>query len=278
MLDKLSEHLLKFLEAEHVKPGEAPALYEALERAAKKLGIDTPKVHIVPEKTFNDKFIDAVSLMPNAAAIAKDKIIISKPMLRLMEHEDMATASVSKEFEAVLAHEMYHCGGHAKQVLGRAVPLFMMPAAAMTGLYLYKRAQKKAAKTQDHSPEAIKQHIEEATQHQLAGIAAQKNSHPLMSSLVTVGGYLAAGYAGFEVGKQGTRFLTNRIEHAADRFAAKHVGKDPMVNALKMIYDHAGRTVSEAKELESAKILPTWREALASHPSFYKRAAHIRGS
>lgn len=270
----LADSVLAALEAKPIARESAKGLYEALDEIAKKLNIDTPMVHLTAEKEHINPILRSLAKQPNAAALSNKDILISNPILRLFEATDL-NKPLSEELKAVLAHEMHHCAHHKKIVAARAVPLVALPAAAMTGVYLYDKAHAKAKKEGNISPENITKHLEGAAQDAHMELPAEAAKSPFISRLLTSGKYIAAAAAGLGVGGLTSRIASRQFEYAADSFASKAVSdKEAMVGALRKILESMGRKVSEHPKGES--FTEVVKELCSSHPSFAKRAANIR--
>src|SRR5262249_9531089 len=82
---------LKMAGAQPIGRAEAPELYEIVEGLAKRDGIPTPPIYLIPTESAN---AFATGRDPNHAAVA-----VTAGILKLMNRE---------ELEAVLAHELSH--------------------------------------------------------------------------------------------------------------------------------------------------------------------------
>jgi heat shock protein HtpX len=86
--DKL---VLKMYRASEVTPGQAPQLYETVQRLANRAGLPMPKLYIIPQQAPN---AFATGRNPEHAVVA-----VTEGLLNLMEHDEVA---------GVLAHELAH--------------------------------------------------------------------------------------------------------------------------------------------------------------------------
>ena len=86
--DKL---VLKMYRASEVTPGQAPQLYETVQRLAQRAGLPMPKLYVIPQQAPN---AFATGRNPEHAVVA-----VTEGLLNLMEHEEVT---------GVLAHELAH--------------------------------------------------------------------------------------------------------------------------------------------------------------------------
>lgn len=273
-MGNLADKVLAALEAKPIARESAKGLYDALDEIAKKLKIEPPTVHLTAEKEHSHPILRSLTKQPNAAAISKKDILISNPILRLFGATDL-NKPLNEELKAVLAHEMHHCAHHNKVVASRVIPMAALPAAAIAGVYLYDKAQAKAKEEGNISPENITRHLEGAVHDVHAELPANAAKSPFMSRLLTTGKYIAAAAAGLSAGGLTSRIASRQFEYAADAFASQAVSdKEIMVSALHKVHESIGKSVSEHPKGQS--FVDVVKELCSSHPSFAKRAAHIR--
>ena len=86
--DKL---VLKMYRASEVTPGQAPQLYETVQRLAQRAGLPMPKLYVIPQQAPN---AFATGRNPEHAVVA-----VTEGLLNLMEHDEVT---------GVLAHELAH--------------------------------------------------------------------------------------------------------------------------------------------------------------------------
>ena len=86
--DKL---VLKMYRASEVTIGQAPELYETVQRLTQRAGLPMPKIYVIPQPTPN---AFATGRNPEHAVVA-----VTEGLLKLMNHEEVA---------GVLAHELAH--------------------------------------------------------------------------------------------------------------------------------------------------------------------------
>jgi heat shock protein HtpX len=86
--DKL---VLKMYRAREVTPGQAPQLYETVQRLTQRAGLPMPKLYVIPQQT------------PNAFATGRNPahavVAVTEGLLSIMERDEVA---------GVLAHELAH--------------------------------------------------------------------------------------------------------------------------------------------------------------------------
>lgn len=86
--DKL---VLKMYRASEVTPGQAPELYETVQRLTQKAGLPMPKLYVIPQQAPN---AFATGRNPEHAVVA-----VTEGLMNIMEHDEVA---------GVLAHELAH--------------------------------------------------------------------------------------------------------------------------------------------------------------------------
>ncbi len=86
--DKL---VLKMYRAAEVTPGQAPELYETVQRLTRRAGLPMPKLYVIPQQTPN---AFATGRNPEHAVVA-----VTEGLLKVMNHEEVT---------GVLAHELAH--------------------------------------------------------------------------------------------------------------------------------------------------------------------------
>jgi heat shock protein HtpX len=86
--DKL---VLKMYRAREVTPGQAPELYETVQRLTQRAGLPMPRLFVIPQQTPN---AFATGRNPEHAVVA-----VTEGLLSIMEHDEVA---------GVLAHELAH--------------------------------------------------------------------------------------------------------------------------------------------------------------------------
>ncbi len=86
--DKL---VLKMYRAREVTPGQAPELYETVQRLTQRAGLPMPRLYVIPQQTPN---AFATGRNPEHAVVA-----VTEGLLSIMEHDEVA---------GVLAHELAH--------------------------------------------------------------------------------------------------------------------------------------------------------------------------
>jgi heat shock protein HtpX len=86
--DKL---VLKMYRASEVTPGQAPELYEAVQRLTRNAGLPMPKLYVIPKQAPN---AFATGRNPNHAVVA-----VTEGLIKMMDRE---------EITGVLAHELAH--------------------------------------------------------------------------------------------------------------------------------------------------------------------------
>ena len=86
--DKL---VLKMYRASEVTPGQAPALYETVQRLTQRAGLPMPKLYVIPQQAPN---AFATGRNPEHAVVA-----VTEGLLNIMDHDEVA---------GVLAHELAH--------------------------------------------------------------------------------------------------------------------------------------------------------------------------
>ncbi len=86
--DKL---VLKMYRAREVSPGQAPELFETVQRLTRNAGLPMPKLYVIPQQAPN---AFATGRNPEHAVVA-----VTEGLLKIMNHEEVA---------GVLAHELAH--------------------------------------------------------------------------------------------------------------------------------------------------------------------------
>lgn len=86
--DKL---VLKMYRASEITPGQAPELYERVQRLTQSAGLPMPKLYVIPQQTPN---AFATGRNPEHAVVA-----VTEGLLKLLSHEEVT---------GVLAHELAH--------------------------------------------------------------------------------------------------------------------------------------------------------------------------
>ena len=86
--DKL---VLKMYRASEVTPGQAPELYESVQRLTQRAGLPMPKLYVIPQQTPN---AFATGRNPEHAVVA-----VTEGLLKILSHEEVT---------GVLAHELAH--------------------------------------------------------------------------------------------------------------------------------------------------------------------------
>jgi Zn-dependent protease with chaperone function len=145
-MKSLADQLLKMVDAKKIERSATSkgGLYDVLDEIAKELKIKTPEVYM-PNSSLEHShpILNSIINKPNAASISKDKILINKSILKLLNSENL-NAPVSQELKAVLGHEMHHCANRSSMMLMSRAPIFAMPAIAVAGMYIYDKAKNKA--------------------------------------------------------------------------------------------------------------------------------------
>jgi Zn-dependent protease with chaperone function len=271
MLDQI---VLKHLKAEPLTHEKAFGLYQAANEIARSLGIQTPTFHLAPQILHSHPIINGMVNSPNAASLSSTAIMLSEPILRLFESMDLSKP-ISQEFKAVIAHEMHHCANRTSMMMMSRVPVFALPAAALTGLYLYDRAHAKAKKENNVTPENMVKHIETTTSETRASLPKETEQSSLLNNILYYGKYLAVAVAATGVGLWIARHGARYHEFAADSFAAGAVhNRESMVSALRKIHQAAGQSISEHHQAGAFKGIIA--ETLHAHPSFAERVTNIR--
>jgi Zn-dependent protease with chaperone function len=221
----------------------------------------------------------AIKSSPNAMAIFGKDILVTQPLLELLESTDF-TKAPTDELKAVLAHEMHHSANIGKTVLLTRGSVLIMPAAAMLAMYLYDKAHEKSQGTPDKkqipNPQQLLTDIGteaeklEQTLPIESDIEQKKKGHPA----ITLAKYLAVGTVGLAAGLMVARVSSRHFEFAADRFAAECGHGEALVSALEKIHGNIEQSVAAHPQGNFLRKLIG--ETIMAHPNLAERIANIR--
>jgi Zn-dependent protease with chaperone function len=154
----------------------------------------------------------------------------------------------------------------------KMAPVLAMPAAAMTGLYLYNRAKANAEKDGDSSKKNLVDHVHKEADKLHDTLPEEAKGSWLMRTINTTAKYMAVAAVGVGVGLLLTRQGSRYHEFAADAFAseASH-NKNSIISALEKIYEYCGVNAAEHDKIFKG----IKKETFGAHPSLAERAAHV---
>lgn len=268
MFDSL---LIKELKCSKLTKDAAPSFFQAVEEIAARLKISAPDFFLTGGSMSGHPNFMKMHFAPNAAALSKKTVILSPPLLEALGNSDLSKP-ISDELRAVIAHEMHHCANFTSLSLMKFAPVLLMPAAAMTGLYLYNNAKANAAKEGDTSKEKLVEHVHKEADKLHDTLPEEAKSSWLIRAVNTTAKYMAVAAAGVGVGLLLTRQGARYHEFAADAFAseASH-NKNSIISALEKIFEYCGVTAAEHDKMYKGVM----GETFGAHPSLAERAAHV---
>lgn len=223
-----------------VSPAEAPALFEKLHELAAKAGVAVPDVHFqIPERF---AFHPQKAMMDYLIAVVPENrgLIVGDKILELFGAKN-PSAPISKEFSAIIAHELGHVkfndlGAFGPKKIGRYSPLagLLLGVGALVIFEHYHKKRKKSD-SPNHESHAI------SSQGALPGEKeysheqeVKEKEHPL-GWLITTAKYIAAAAIGLTTGVFVMRACNHHMESRADKFAVTLMGSsEPIKNALTM--------------------------------------------
>lgn len=258
--------LLDALNAKPLTQDNAAGLLAGLEDVAGKLKISMPTFYSYGLPKMSHPLLDNLAKLPSAGALSKDSVLVSEPLFKLLGSADLSKP-ISKELKAVLSHEMHHCSMHTGVLLAKYVPIFALPAIALTATYLYDRAQ--AKKTAIPKPEDI----EKAATDTRKELPKDEKGSRFLDNLIYYGKYIAIGVAATAAGLLTARYVSRHFEFAADSFGASMTDKDAMASAL-------GKVVGESEKIlaghpQGGLFSKLIGETIHAHPSLAERVANI---
>jgi Zn-dependent protease with chaperone function len=260
------KQVLDALNAVPLLKDNASGLYSSLEGVASSLKIPMPTFYVAGTPKVIHPVLEELAKLPSAAALSKDAVLLSEPMLKLLGTTDL-TQPISQELKAVLSHEMHHCSMHTGIVLAKFVPIFALPAIALTATYLYDRAQAKKATAP--KPEDIEQ-AATATRKELP---KDEKGSSFLDNLIYYGKYVAIGVAATAAGLLTARYVSRHFEFAADNFGASMTDKGAMASALEKVLGTTDAILSNhPKGSIISRILD---ETVRAHPGLAERTANI---
>jgi Zn-dependent protease with chaperone function len=264
-------NLLNALNAVPLAKDAAHGLYSSLEDVASKLKIPMPTFYLMGKAAHTNPAADGLANLANAGALAKDTIVVSEPLLKLMGSTDL-TQPISQELKAALSHEMHHCANRTGLFMATQLPVFALPAIALTATYLYDRAHTKKAETK--SDKSAPDLIEEFAKKVRKELPKDEPKFNFLDNVVYYGKYIAIGAAATAAGLAIARYGARHYEFAADRFAANAVGdKNAMVSAIEKIHTAAQEVIASTPERGIiSRILDA---TISAHPSLAERVANI---
>lgn len=180
---------------------------------------------------------------------------------------------VSREFKAVIAHEVAGHVGHHKNLLNWGkFSVFASPLIAVAAYELIRRNMSGGASRED-AAKAISDSVLPG------GDDSSMNDH-----MYNVAKYVAIGALGLAAGGFLARYMSRAAEFAADRRAVEFT-KDPeaLVSALTKLQKSANKAI-ESASAESQGVAG-WLEGIVSkfrnatyhaHPDVVERAAYVR--
>jgi Zn-dependent protease with chaperone function len=262
----LDKHVLDALNAVPLMKDAASGLYSSLEGVASTLKISMPTFYVAGTPKVIHPVLEELAKLPSAAALSKDTVLLSEPMLKLLGSTDL-TQPISQELKAVLSHEMHHCSNHTGILLAKFVPIFALPAIALTATYLYDRAQAKKAATP--KPEDIERAATETRKE----LPKDEKGSGFLDNLIYYGKYVAIGVAATAAGLLTARYVSRHFEFAADSFGAGMTDKGAMASALeKVLGTTHDLLASHPKGGIFSRIIG---ETIQAHPSLTERVANI---
>lgn len=252
----------------------AGGFLSGVEELAKRAEIPIPKVYIL------DKipgFGNAGVL--NAAAVWKDKIIVTRPILELYGSSNLH-GPMDQRLEAIIGHELSHCKHHTAEVAKRVAPLLLLPAAAMVGMYLYDKV--KSGSDKETSKQALQENLNKETVA-LHQAVHNGDSNPNLNpeekqtkhQMVSAGKYISAGVLGLATGILFTRYFSKAHEFRADKFGAKLVSPEAMADGLKVLHEGTYKLLREKGMGDLNRVKATLLSVLHAHPNLDERITHI---
>lgn len=212
----------------------ASGFVATVETLAKKAGMaKTPDVFLLPNLPGY-----GANGITQAACIAHDKIIVTESMLKLFESENLHSVP-HPELQAILGHEMSHCKFGASEVRNGKWPLLILPAAAVTGMYIYNTLWKNHAQS---LPQERQEALNTYTSQLHAGIQKagfnpefHQAEQKAKQDAIDIGKYFAAAALGLIGGIALVRHFHIAKELRADQLGAKVSTPEAMAGAIKKI-------------------------------------------
>lgn len=263
--------LIKELKCSKLAKDAAPSFFQAVEEIAARLKIPAPDFFLTGGSISGHPNFMNMHYSPGAFSISKKTVLISPSLLEALGNSDLSKP-ISDELRAVIAHEMHHCANFTSLSLMKFAPVLALPAAAMTGLYLYNNAKANAAKEGDTSKEKLVEHVHKEADKLHDTLPEEAKASWLMRAMNTTAKYMAVAAVGVGVGLLLTRQGARYHEFAADAFAseASH-NRNSIIRALEKIFEYAGINVAEHDKMFKGVM----NETFGAHPSLAERAAHV---
>ena len=262
MLQKAIEKMLAENGAIKLDRQQAPYLHLTVDELSKKAGISSPDIYLV----------DSIKGKGNISkiggfAIGKNSVVISRGMLKVYDNEDLQKPTDPK-LSAVIGHELYHNKGFNAQILGRTLPVLIMPIIATIACYFLNKT---ASQTNNPKTHNLDKNVSQF-KHSLGSDGTE--IQPWFEKAITWGKYLASAIMGFVVGKTIFSQVSKHHEYKADAFSKElHNGDGkPLAEALTLLSAKAKKIIKE-----EGYGLPQWKVAMnkifPSHPKTEKRIA-----
>lgn len=269
---KFFEELIKPLPeriSASVTEASHPEIFKAVTELCEKAKIKPPKkIHL-----FKEAFD-----IPNAAMSNTGRLFLGEKMLETMGHTH-ETPVVSKELEAVIAHELGH-STRPNDALLLHNTMAAAPLVIFGGFKLFEYA-KRRQKEKGHGN--IQQHIEITAKEAEKAVDKKINESDLpdeqkhaqsrlkkltINVIKDYALFVAAGIASIPI----TKLVGHPIEFAADKYSADLVGAEHMVSALKKLEQ-------KVTEVMASKGVPDFVQKLVRmadyHPSTASRISHL---
>lgn len=234
MFKKLASQFLK--DATHeVSANEAPHLFDCIKKLEAKAAHPNAVFHRV--HFINDTISDGNPMLGHLAGVFQDGkqnvLILGKDIRNLFGHTE-ATSEISKEFEAILAHELGHLRHGDMKTFGSTNTSLVSPLlgamAAVGGIALARHLMQQYPQDPEKQKELLEQKQQDAQQ-----------MNGTVKAIATAGIYLAGVVLGAWGGLHGGKLLRHRMEYRADGFSAELTGTgEHLANALKTLRDKFG--------------------------------------
>jgi Zn-dependent protease with chaperone function len=247
----------------------ASGLFSTVQQLAARAGLPEQRIFMEhPFLNFGNQFGRI-----NAAAIGGNRIVFTPGILRLFGCTDWH-AVPDQKFQAILAHELYHCKHFYAKGAAMYAPLFLLPLASVLGWHLYTRAKDKKNCEEKHKA------IDEGIAHITETVEKKTGAKPKIwqERAIHTAKYLAVAALGLGVGYAATAGMSRFFEFRADAFSKQLMGGNgqPLADAIRIIQQDA---ISHAQRHGTPGDISLWQKiigkVLSTHPSYDARITSL---
>jgi len=187
-----------------------------------------------------------VVLTPNAGAFTEAKAIVINPQMMELTGANIHSR-LPENLESFLAHEFGHMkDGFLHYWSLHAAGLYIAPAVAMAGLYLYDKAHKKTldegnSQNKEAYANRVETHLHNIADEEIKKIQNEKKTEGWQidpewkKGVINAGRYSMAAALGLALGVTGTRYGRTLAEYRADKMVARIAKVEPFKETLSII-------------------------------------------